>query len=186
LAEAKAQCRVDTDLTIDDTLLTSLIAAARGSAEKYTGTGIMPQSWQLTMPCFPQCGESIVLPRGPVVSIGDITYLDGSGVVQTLDPSTYVHEASPLSDRLSLPWSKQWPSVRSQADAITIPFTVGFVEDASADPLVPAVPEDFKRAMLLRIGDLYRNREGQIIGASTAANRAFCDLLDAYVRELLA
>lgn len=188
-AEAKAQCVVDVGFTADDALFDIYIAAARSSAEKYTGTGIMPQSWTLTVPQFPQCGEFIELPRGPVVSIDSITYLDQAGATQTLDPSLYVWERSQLSDRISLAANQVWPSTLRQADAVSIAFTVGFVADITANPLVPLVPTDLKAALLMRVADLYRNREAQLVGGgglASSENSAFHNLLDGFVRTSLA
>lgn len=185
LAEAKAQCRVELGFTDDDAILTTFIAVARRAVEKHTGVGIIQQSWTLTLPQFPPFGGPIDLPKGPAISIDGVTYLDANGATQTLDPATYVWVRDQLSDRLSLAYNKVWPVTYGQANAVTIAFTIGFVEDITADPLVAAVPDDIKAAMLLMIADLYRNRESQIIAGTVAENETFCALLNNSVREFV-
>ena len=166
LAEAKAQCRVESTFTDDDAILTTFIAVARRAAEKHTGVGIVPQTWTLTLPQFPAFGGPIDLPKGPAISIDSVTYLDANGATQTLSAATYVWERDELSDRLSLAYNQVCPVTYGQANAVTIVFTIGFVEDITATPLVTAVPDDMKAAMLLMIADLYRNREAQIIAGT--------------------
>ena len=185
LAEAKAQCRVELAFTDDDAILTTFIAVARRAAEKHTGVGIIPQRWTLTLAQFPPWSGHIELPKGPVISIDSVTYLDTNGATQTLDPATYVWVRDELADRLSLAYNKVWPVTYGQANAVTIAFTIGFVVDITAIPLVAAVPDDLKAAMLLMIGDLYRNRESQIIAGTVAPNGTAALLLDGFVRELV-
>ena len=50
LAEAKAHLKVDT--TDDDTLITSLIAAARARAEWHTRRAFITQGWMLWLRCL--------------------------------------------------------------------------------------------------------------------------------------
>lgn len=178
LAEAKAHLRIETGFTDDDTLVTSLITAARNMAERLTGRGFITQTWQYTLSSFPAYWEPpIRLPRGPVQSISSITYLDQAGATQTLDTSVYVFEQSQTSATISLAYNQCWPIPACQANAVTITFVVGY-GDASAD--VAASAEDVRRAMLLMIGDLYRNRESQLVGGgglSSQENRTVAALL---------
>lgn len=175
LAEAKAHLRIESTFTDDDTLVTSLITAARQMAERAKGCGFIDHTWTMTLPGFPHWWEpSIRLPRGPVQSISSVTYLDQAGVAQTLSPSVYVLEQSESESRISLAYNQCWPIPACQANAVTIVFVVGYGADATA---VAAVAENARRAILLLIGDLYRNRESQVIGASVAENPAAQALL---------
>ena len=54
--------------------------------------------------------------------------------------------------------------------------------DADGDP-VP-VPEDVQAAILLIIGDLYENREGQLVGQAINENRTVQNLLHFHRRGL--
>lgn len=175
LAEAKAHLRIETSVTDDDTLVTSLIVAARQMAERMTGRGFITQTWALGLPAFPAYYEPPVrLPRGPVQSISSITYLDQAGNEQTLDPSVYVFSNSQTAATISLAYNQVWPIPACQENAVTITFVVGY---GAASTDVAASAEDARRAMLLIIGDLYRNRESQIIGATVVDNPAAYALL---------
>lgn len=179
LAEAKAQCRVDPAFTGEDTLLNTYIVAARRDAERYAGVGIMPQSWLYTLPGFPTCSRPIAMPKGPVVQISSITYLDPStGSELTLDPSKYLLESTDVSDSISLTYGSFWPATRQQANAVSIAFDVGMTDEAGD------APKDLKAVLLMRVEDLFRSRGAQ---SSTAlvANETFERLLNQFVRKVL-
>jgi len=171
-------------LTGGDPELTWMIAAARRQAERYTAAGIISQVWTVTLDGFPVDGSSIPLPRGPVLSLDAITYLDSDGEPVTIDPPTAlsdlaVLDQSTLSANVSLVDGAEWPDTASQAGAVSIVFTVGYAATAVD------VPADIKAALLLRVGDLYRNREAQQ-GAPLTENKTVCALLDPHVRTPLA
>ncbi len=170
-----------------DPEITALISAARRQAESYTGAGIVSQQWTVTLDGFPS--DVIPLPRGPVISLDSITYLgtDGESVViindEEADPPTAlsdlaVLDQSTLSANVSLVHGATWPETASQKGAVAIKVTIGY-GTGSTD-----VPADIKAAILLRVGDLYRNREAQT-GSPLIENRAVCALLDPHVRTAL-
>lgn len=179
LDEAKAHLRIELSDSSEDTLVESLIVAARRWAEGELSASLITQTWKLTLPAFPCDEQPIRLERGPVQSITSLKYLDASNVEQTLNTSKYLLEPRLRADEVWLTYLSTWPTTVAQRDAVRIVYVTGY-GDASTD-----VPEDIRRAMLLRIGDLYRNREGQIIAVTTAENRAMSDLLNAYRRALL-
>ncbi len=179
-----------TDGTIPgDPEITAYISAARRQAENYTSAGIVSQQWTVTLDGFPS--DAIPLPRGPVISLDSITYLDADGesVVIADDPeadppTTALHDLavldqSTLSANVSLVDGATWPVTASQKGAVAIKVTIGY-GTGSTD-----VPSDLKAAILLRVGDLYRNREAQQ-GSQIVENRAVCALLDPHVRTALA
>jgi len=83
LTEAKAHLRVETDFTEDDTIIGTFISAARESCEARTGRQLVTATYALRLGGFP-CGDSIELPKPPLVSVTSITYVDTDGT--TLDP----------------------------------------------------------------------------------------------------
>jgi uncharacterized phiE125 gp8 family phage protein len=177
LAEAKTHLRVDG--TDEDTLITTHIAAARRQVEIYTGAGLVTQRWTETFdgfPCSPYSGISLT--RGPVLSIVSVAYLDTAGQSQTLSSATYVLNQTPLSADLWLVSGQSWPATQAQRGAVTIVYSVGFGSGSTA------IPDDIRASILLRIADLYRNREAQ--GALLTENRTACNLVDGYVRKLVA
>jgi uncharacterized phiE125 gp8 family phage protein len=177
LAFTKNAIRVDADLTADDALITQHIAAARQEAEEALAASLITQTWTATYEGFPWWREPLPLLRGPVASITSINYLDPSGAPITLSNTLYFLENLERSDNVRLVANQQWPSTARSANAVTVVYVTGYSADNSK------VPSSILSAMLLRIGDLYRNREAQIIERATAVqNQAFADLLDRFQR----
>lgn len=145
LAEAKAHCRVDDSNS--DTLLTSLITAARQYVEQYTGLAIVQQTVEVRASVF---ADLQAIPVGPVQSVTSLKYLDGTGVEQTLSSSAYVLiGANALQPSIETAYGYTWPGQLSQADAIRLLLVAGFA----------TVPGPLHAAILLLIGHLFENRE---------------------------
>lgn len=147
LATAKAHMRVVTDA--DDPYITSLIKAARMRAEAYTGRAFVTQTWQLFLDCW-AC--PIPLPKGRAQSVTHVKYLNTAGVVSTLSPSDYVVDLKSEPARITPGYSKTWPSIRHQINAIEVQWVAGF-------GMAEKVPEDIQHAILLIVGHLYEHRE---------------------------
>ena len=176
LATVKNHLKVDTDLTADDSLITSLITAARMEAEETLWASLLTQTWTATYRGFPSWRDPLQLPRGPVSSVSSVTYLDPSGASQTLSNTLYTLDNRERSDWIGLNDRQFWPATARQSSAVTVAYVAGYGNAA-------AVPFAICAAMLLRIGDLYRNREAQIIErASAVQNQAFLDLLEPFRR----
>jgi uncharacterized phiE125 gp8 family phage protein len=157
LAEAKLHLRQD--ITDDDTLIGSLVTAARRYCEKRIGQQFVTATWRLAIDAFP-CGVHgglIELPNPPLVEVDSITYVDTNGEVQTLDESFYQVDASSRPGRLAPVYGQRWPSARRQLNAVTIDFVAGYGAAA-------AVPETIKQAILLLVGHWYANREAVVVG----------------------
>ena len=87
--------------------------------------------------------------------------------LQTWDPSNYVVEA-PSGDRcrkgrLGLGWSRIWPIIRYQMNAVTIRMPCGYGSTAAS---VPAI---LRQGMLLDAGTLYEVRGSVLTGGRAAA-----------------
>jgi uncharacterized phiE125 gp8 family phage protein len=137
--EAKRQTRVDFD--DDDAHLAGLIATARNHAEKYCGAYLATQT--VTVQADDWCDLSH-LPVRPAQSVTSLAYVDTTGAAQTV--ATTVYELR--GNAIVLKYGQVWPS-RQHGSLITLVAVVGF---ASIEPAV-------KHAILLRIADLYENRE---------------------------
>lgn len=157
LAQVKAHLRIDADITDDDTLLASLIPAARGQAEHRTRRRFGVQTWQRVLDAFPS--GPIILPDPPVAAVTSITYDDTAGTPQTLDPAAY--RARTAGEPASIRPVTSWPATLAEEGAVRITYTCGIT---SADPRWPAL----LAWMLLAIGTWYANREALIIGAAVA------------------
>ena len=153
LTEAKAHLRIDH--TDDDTYITALISAARGSAEEYTQSSFFTQTWVKSKWFF---SEMIALPRGPVASITSVKYYDQSNTLQTLDAANYFLTSPDITSYLQEIVSG-WPSsLYDRADAVQIEYVTGFAS-------VNDIPQDIKHAILMIVGHLYENRQDVVVGS---------------------
>jgi uncharacterized phiE125 gp8 family phage protein len=149
-AEAKLHLREDS--AAQDTLIASLIVAARENVEAFTHRALVEQSWMLTLDEFPCDNGPIVLPFPPLISVEEVRYLDGDGIQRVLDDGEYVVDITSIFGKIDLAYSKYWPVTLVQPNAIEVDFTCGY--GAAED-----VPERAKAAMKLWVGQLYENRE---------------------------
>ena len=152
LTEAKLHLKMD-DITTDDTLITSLIKAARMYCEQYCNAGFVTQTWEYYLDRFPRVIE---LNKFPISAIS-IKYYDKDNVEQTLASTVYSVDMIDSPTRITLGENQTWPEIEGKLNAIKITATVGF--GAAAD-----VPDDIKAAILLMVGNLYANRESNVVG----------------------
>jgi uncharacterized phiE125 gp8 family phage protein len=160
LEEAKAQCNIVA--SDDDDLLLSLITAARHWVEQFTQRSAAQKTWDLKLDGFPYWG-AIEIPMPPVTAIGPVSYVDTSGVTQTLALTTqYVTDipAGPtaMPARVMSAYSVPWPSTRCVANAVTVRFTAGYTGTG-----VNATPDPIKQAMRLLISHWNENREAVVL-----------------------
>jgi uncharacterized phiE125 gp8 family phage protein len=169
LAEAKAQCRIyHSD---DDTLLGTLIAAARESIDGPTGwlgRCLVQQTWDMKLDDFPSSGCGIHIPLAPLSSVTSISYVDSNGDSQTLAPSSYqVVNGGARRSRIDEAYGTNWPATRDQADAVTVRLVLGYPPSEDSPPDYGAnVPTPIMQAILIMVADMYENREEAVIGAS--------------------
>ena len=167
LLEAKNHLRVDFDFTDDDTLISSLITAARERAEMLTRRAFITQQWSLTLDAFPgptmmgvPFGRSfsvpshaVVINKSPVQSIQSIQYLDMSGNQQTLATNIWVADIQGEPARITPVFGAIWPPTLPQIASVVIKFTAGFGDTPDT------VPEGIKDWIKIRVNTLYENRE---------------------------
>lgn len=178
IGEAKAHLHVDDD-DPHLTYLANYIVAARQSVEEYLNVTIVNRSRSLVLDAFPSGSyQAITLPNGPVLSVSSIAYVDTDGANQTVgsfNSVSYSHR-----DVVSPVFGESWPSTRDQLGAVTITYTCGMM---TGSPLLLS-NRDIKAAILLTLGDLWENREAQIIGTTINVNRTVDRLLHFYRRSL--
>lgn len=149
LAEAKAQCRVDG--TDEDALINGLIAAATAHVEERTGRTLIDRVYLVTFDAF---SDRMVLPVGPVMTVDGVDYIDAGGVERVLSSATYIVDSTNEPNAIYLAPGKSWPDTQDRKNAVMVEVTCGY----------DAVPAAIKQAILLLIGDWYRNRESTVIG----------------------
>lgn len=171
LDTAKAQCRVEID--DDDTLITSLITAARRYAEVYQRRAFITSTWSYTLDWFPiysmNCfvpGE-IKLPVPPVQSVSSLQYYDPSGTLQTYDPSLYVVDLTSQQARIIPLYGTPWPLTNLyRPNSVIVSFVAGYGDSGSS------VPQTTIQAMLMLIAYWYAQRESVADVSLTEAPQA--------------
>lgn len=123
LAEAKLHCRVDGDT--EDTLLTTLIRAARLHAERETNRAIPAQTWKETFCAFPDWYFRPL--KSPLISVTSIVYTATDGTSTTL-ASTGYRVSSDSNPGLIEPSydSGDWPTARDIADSVAVTYKAGY------------------------------------------------------------
>ena len=160
LTAAKLHLRVSTD--DEDSLITSLIVAARETFETRTGRKVSSQTWDLKLDAFP-CNE-IELPFPPVTSVTSVTYTDANGISQTWSSTLYTTSlpAGPQAGLACLYpiYGEIFPATRWVKNAVTVRFVCGY--GTTNNPL----PDAVLAGMKLLIGHWFENREAVIVGST--------------------
>lgn len=159
LTEAKAHLRVTA--TDEDTLISSLIVAARQWVEEQTYRALVSQTWDLQLDKFPSGDEPIRLPRAPLQSVTSITYTDTAGASQTLSATLYVVSATRQPGVIRPAYGQVWPEAQDKPDAVTVRFVAGYGAAA-------AVPELLKSAIKLLVAQMFEQREPTVVGTATS------------------
>lgn len=164
LAEAKAHCRIyGSD---DDGLIAGYIMAARSIVERAYNLALITQTWDMTLPCWPDpCGH-FLLGLSPVQSVTSIKYYDTANVQQTLSATAYDFDGAQEPARVTLAFGYVWPMHYVRLAPIAIRFVAGYGSQPGS------VPEPIRLALLLLVGHFYENREAVLVG-QTAADLPF-------------
>jgi uncharacterized phiE125 gp8 family phage protein len=157
VAEAREQCALLDDASHDD-LLARLIAAATASVEIDTGARLMPQTLRIEYDGFPD--DALDLGIYPIQSVTSVKYDDTSEAEQTLATSGYWEDLSGRYPRL-VP-NEIWPAVQAlKPSSVRVVVVAGYADAAS-------VPGDLRHAILLRVSELFNNRDESVVGLSVA------------------
>lgn len=163
LAEAKDHLRVTSD--DEDTLIRSLITAARQRMELATWRAFMTQTLRLTLDCWPGCGR-IELPRPPLQSVTSVQYTLEDESVNTFAASNYITDTDSEPGQVALKTtSTSWPSATLQAvNGIQVTYVAGYGDAED-------VPQVLRQGILLIVGHYYENREDVVVGSGLTASR---------------
>jgi uncharacterized phiE125 gp8 family phage protein len=155
VSTAKDHLRVD--IADDDTLIGALITAAREFCEVYTGRSFVERTYRADLAGFV---DNIWLPYAPIASITSVQYYntDSPSTLTAWDAANY----QLWNDRLIRADGASFPSVgANRPDAVQITYVAGWLDDAS--PRADATPGAVKQAILMMVGDMYENREEQVL-----------------------
>lgn len=165
-AEAKLWAKVEH--SADDDLIAEMIGAARELAEVEWDRTIVTTTWKTTYPRFPVevldretgclVNGIIRLPRGPLLTVSSIQYLDTDGALQTWSSSEYVVVASKDPGEVHLADGFAWPATDTHPEAVRITFNAGYGAAA-------AVPKRVKAALKLAVAwwHAHRGDDGEVV-----------------------
>lgn len=152
LDEAKRYLRIDG--TDEDSVIESLLLAAREDVESWSGRTLLTSTYALRYDDFPACGV-FMLPRPPLQSVSSIAYVDTTGTTQTLATTVYGVDAYSEPGRVYLKSGQAWPSTSADGiNTVTITYVAGWT--------LTTIPERVKMAIKLILADLYEHREAQL------------------------
>lgn len=156
LAEMKAHVRED--YSDNDTILVTMIKAARVFIEKQYQLSLVQRTYRADVEGFAQ---RFRLPRPPLSSIASIKYYtnDSPQVLTTLDADFYRADLGRGEIYIDAS-STTIPSVATRHDAVQISYVAGYEPSTdSPQDLAANVPEAIKSALKLQAADLFENRE---------------------------
>jgi len=141
LQQAKTWLKVETD--DEDTLIASLIPAARARAEWHTGRAFITQGWTLWLD---SAAAAIEIPLPPLRAVTAVTLYRADGGEAVLDAGDYTVDVP--GSRLAF---RDAPANLRAVGGIAIAFTCGY--GAAAD-----VPAPIASAILMLLAALYEHR----------------------------
>lgn len=160
LDEAKNYLRVDS--ADDNTLITSLIEAARDQVEKLTSRTLLTTTFELI---YDEVGESIEIVKSPLQEVTKIETISDAGVKTEVGVSTYIVDTMGQRGRIMLKSGCSWPDHRGFASFI-ITIKAGYGE-AAAD-----VPAALRTAVFIALAIIYAERgaidENKILSSISA------------------
>jgi uncharacterized phiE125 gp8 family phage protein len=147
LDEARQWARIT--VTAENSVVESLIVAARTWAEGFTRRQFMTATWVRKMDGFPQDGAFIVLPYPPLASVGSITYTDENGDGQTWSSALYQADTAVKRGRVRPIEGETYPSTQADTDnTVVVTYDAGY--GGASD-----VPQNIRTAILLYVQYLF-------------------------------
>lgn len=137
--------------TEEDTLIDSLILAARELCELTTRRALITQTIRLSLEQWPACGY-ITLPCPPLQSVTSIKYTTEDDQQLTMDSAAYVADA--YHERVILRNGMSWPSATLMPGS---PIEVDYIAGYGDAP--EYVPERYRQAIRLLVAQWFANRE---------------------------
>lgn len=160
LADAKLYLRVDA--SAEDSLISSLITAARQAAERHTRRSFITQTWKLAFDDY--APEETPLPHGPVQSVSSVKSITRGGTETLISNSSYILNAS--KDRVVF-------DARVYGFSVEILYVTGYGAAASS------VPSALVLGMISHIAAWYEQRGegGDIPPAALALYQPYREVL---------
>lgn len=159
LATVRAHLRVET--RDEDDLLDVYVKSACAEIEApdgWLGRSLLARSMMLTLDEAP--GEFVDLPAPPLVAVTDVSYRDADGVFTAIPTTDY--EVDTISEPGRVRFIEDLPADLDPGyECLRIEYTAGYATEED-------LPGPVRAWILLRVGELYRDREASIIGTIQA------------------
>lgn len=137
----------------EDTLINGMCKAADIEFAKDTGRVLITSVWEEAFTCWP--GEYFELSRYPITALTSVTYTKSDGTTGTVSSSLYHLSTATRKPRVYLKYAQTWPTDTLQTGpSIRVRYTCGSATREDLD-------FDIRAALLVRIGDLYTDRDGK-------------------------
>lgn len=146
--EVAAHCRIDSPE--ETAVVDGLIHAATLWGQDYCWSQFVTATWKMRMHDF-HCTQ-IPLHPNPVLDVTAISYVDNSGVTQTLTETTqWIADVVAKPGLIYPAYNQSWPAVRGFRNDVTVTFTAGY-------GAASAVPKAIKTALLMLVAHWYQHR----------------------------
>ena len=133
LAEARLHIKEPSNITVEDTLITSYIKAADKTLEEKTNRVVATSTWEGYIDQWPvdSFGNSVItINKNPVSSITSIEYYDADNVEQTLSSANYSTDVVGNPARI---WLDETPSLKERLNAVKVTFVAGYSDADNVD-----------------------------------------------------
>ena len=141
----------------EDTLISSLIIAARVHVEHILSRKMITQTWSFYLDQWPE-NDTISLPLNPVQNISEIKIYDVQDVASVVAASDYYVDVSGDPARIIWLGGGARPHAGRVANGIEVRFTTGYGDNPND------VPEPLRQAITLLVSHWYERREPVEVG----------------------
>lgn len=180
LDEAKRQCRIEPDDTEQDALINAYIDAAIEHLDGWSGIlgrALVTQTWRQDFAGFSSCMRLPLGPVAPADAVQSVTYVDASGVSQTLATNQVQLLVDALGPYVKAAHGVILPSTDRRANAVSITWKAGYGDQGDS------VPAAIRVAILMMVAEWYGKRAVTVVGDSVATLPMAADrLLSPYRR----
>jgi uncharacterized phiE125 gp8 family phage protein len=158
VAEARkhleAQQYEDSDIDpLDDAQIEGMLAAAREACEDFLGLSLATKTLEIALDTFPDDGEAVDLPFGPVREIQSVSW--GNDSDQELDLADFVLDSYRKPNQLRTTATSGWPAVTEYPNVIKVRYLAGYGVDSDGGQELPKV---LRQAILVELTNLFENR----------------------------
>lgn len=150
------------EISDDDAIIVSLMAAAREKIQLLSGRALMSQTIEEVFDRWPFCG-ALELALSPVTAVASIQYRDDNGTYQTLNATNYDVDLISATARIYRTPTGTLPIPGRFANAWKVTYTAGYASAAE-------VPGVLKTAMAAQVCLDYSQREGYKIDTNAFSN----------------